>query len=243
MNKNTWVLGALLAAVLTGCPGGNRVVVVEDNPAVNQIRSTARAASISSGSLYVAITTAISAHSVAVTERNNSLLSGDSSLAVRAESVAATSIRAVGVTIDSTAARVDALSGAGADTPRQYQDVLAYPLSVVTSFANSIAEKNDQLTTHLETFSVAAQDVHEQTANVQVAVNEVNASVDAFAAADSISVARNALDAALAEVVMADVLLTETLNDIRLDAELLQSAIADIERFLPVAPSPQREIE
>lgn len=237
-----WILP--LSFLLWGCETTTTVVVEESPIAADQVLRAARSAAISAGSLSAAIDTALKAHANAVDERNESLLEGgDFSLASRAESVAATSIRAVTVTIDETATRADALVGAAGDIPNQYETTLLPPLRVVSNFSNGIAEKSDELTSQAQTFLVAARNVHERATSVETAVTQINTNtVDALRVADSISVARNALDDALAEVVRADVQLTQVLEDIRLDAERLKNAARIFEQELPTALTPRRDI-
>ena len=226
---------------LTSCGGGRQTILVEEAQAVNQIREAAITATIAAGTLSAAIDTAISAHQVAINERNNALFSGSSTSASRAESVAATSVRAVGVTIDETAARADALVGAGADAPRRVD--LVFPLSVVSEFSNSIAEKHDQLNQRIRTFSQSAQNVHVRSGEVTSAVDQADSATDALAAADSITVARNSLDDALAVAVNADVQLSEILNVLKFDAERLEDAARSIEFSLPAGGAPRRDLE
>ena len=239
----------ILALALIGC-SNNRVVnevvnqttIIEENLTIDQILSAARSAAIAAGSLSASIDSAVAVHSRAVGERNNALLSGNSFVtANRAESVAATSVRAVGVTIEETAVRSDALVGAGADAPRRYD--LSAPLSLVSRFTDTIAEKHDTLNAQVNLFSVAARNVHAASAEVLEAVSQANNVTDALAAADAITVARNALDDALAEVVRADVMLIQILEEIKLDANLLAGAARDIGLILPGDVSLRRDIE
>lgn len=246
MNKQTRVFGVLgvaLALLMGGCETTKEVVVIDENPAVYQILTAARTAAFSAGSLSAAIDTALSAHATAVRERNDSLLTGNFSLTSRAESVAATNIRAVGVTINETAISADALAGAGADIPTQYEITLLPQLRAVSQFSNTIARRSSELTAQVAIFSAATRNVREKAANVEVAVREVDSAVDVLAVADGISVARNELDDALAEVVRADVRLTQMLKSIQHDANSLQNAARIIEQTLPASVVSPRGIQ
>ena len=75
-----------------------------------------------------------------------------------------------------------------------------------------------------------------------MAVRRANTTTDALAAADSISIARSQLDEAIAEVVTADVLLTNILSTIRLDAERLEAAARAVEASLPALGTPRRDL-
>lgn len=238
------VLTILVSAYLfslAGCGGGGQTIIVEEAQAVDRIREATIMASIAAGTLSEALDAAISAHDNAKNERSNALLSGDFSLAGRAESVAATSVRAVGVTIEQTAGRADALRGAGADAPRNID--LIVPLATVSEFANTIAELHDQLNSRVESFTEAARNVQVRSVAVSAAVESVATTSDALAAADSISVARSSLDDALAEAVTADVLLAEILQVLKFDAERLQAAARTIEFELPSVGVPRRDLE
>ena len=243
--KNQTAIAMLALAcvyALTSCGGGQQtVVIVEEAQAVNQIREAAITAAIAASTLSAAVDTAISAHEVAIDERNNALFSGISTLSSRAESVAATSVRAVGVTINQTAARADALAGAGNDAPRSID--LVFPLIVVSEFSNSIAEKHDQLNERIRTFSESARNVHMRSVEVSSAVDLAGSETDALAAADSITGARNSLDDALAEAVNADVQLSEILGVLKFDAERLADTARSIERSLPSVGAPRRDLE
>ena len=234
----------VIACILTiAACGGNRpqVIVVQEAQAVDRIRAAARAALISAATLSAATQAASQAHNTAVSARNTAFLSGAAGSASRAESVAATSVRAVVVTMGETAARADALAAAGVDAPQRFD--LTLPLSVVSRFSNTIAERQDTLSSQVNTFSLATQDVHDRTAAVSSAVRQINTTTDALSAADTISTARGRLDDAMAEVVTADVLLTSILSTIRLDAEQLEDAARTVEQTLPGLSTPRRDLE